>query len=171
MFGLVLAVVLLTGFVDRPWHRWWWPGVSAASAAPDPCAAPVEALGALAPGPGPGVRERTRSFVLDSRHCTWAQGDRTHIQLHYSAFFRDPAHASGYIARFSSGREKPIPDVGLGAEARGQFQPDGAVLRARRGNVYVEVRYKWQGDPLPPEVVRERVLAFAVLAYRAVDLR
>jgi hypothetical protein len=174
--GVMLATALIVGalvvvpalFLDRPWHRWWWPGVEAASAAPDPCAIPAAVLAPVMPAPRVGPSARSRNFVVDARDCAFEQDGRVRISVRYEAFFFSPGNAAGYVRKFSSGRARPLPEVG--PEALALFEESRATVRARRGNVYIEVRYT-ASDELPPDRVRDLVTPVARAAYDAVDLR
>jgi hypothetical protein len=54
---VVLVVLVLLGvalYQDRPWHRAFWPGVRIATATPDACAAAADTARRLVPGTTPG---------------------------------------------------------------------------------------------------------------------
>jgi hypothetical protein len=152
-FRLLTAVVLvlLLWNVDRPTHRWWWPGVQIATELPDPC----RALAAAVHVDGP-----PRRVADDDDHASCRRGDDGVITVDYRR------HRSAAVAKDRVRERRFRPDSPVATFGGGRV-----VLVGDRGNVEVTVTY---AVPDPARYSSEAVLEAGTLyesALRAVVLR
>jgi hypothetical protein len=136
---LVLVFPVIVG-AQQPWNQPWFPGVTTATAVPDPCTVLSPATRAHLAVRGGGTR-------LGGRHdaiCTFADLNGAlglRYRLATAWLGSSTAKAAGLaLDVLAEAGTKPVP--GLGDEARISASGSDAHLVVRRANVVVEIRYE-----------------------------
>jgi hypothetical protein len=152
--GVLVAVLAVTLYQDRPWHRAFWPGVVIATMTPDPCAAATEVAQRLVPG----SRGAGRSLSAHLRTCSFT--DERRAQWLVVQVTREPPHdgddaPTRAAASYDSDRrivaDEGTDTPGVTDEATVEIAESGSGMVtgtavARRVNVVIQVRYtRWTG--------------------------
>ncbi|AWZ08263.1 MULTISPECIES: hypothetical protein [unclassified Streptomyces] len=171
LVGAGLILLMLGGLVltSKPWNAGWWPGVSEASAVAGPCVVLAEPAERLTPGKTPASSPYDRP---GRTACTAGEvTDEASLRLAYEreewSFIRHPE--SGVTAAHNrlasrvgtdTGTWKPVS--GLGDEAYRKDSRGTSQIRARKGNVVVDVSYSDSNGKADLPVQAERVARAAL---------
>jgi hypothetical protein len=169
---IVLAMLAITTYQERPWYRAAWPGVGIADATPDPCAVSRDPARQLVPEGSARHSTADPGYVADRRECVWKQADRTRW-LTVVVDRSDPDYDSAEdLARRNFDRYRPDgagAAPGIGDEAVVHIDGRIATVVARRANIVVHITYGVpDGDTAP---ATEQLLVIARNTVSAVRLR